>query len=184
MKHASTFGFETGKLSFDMPKIIDRSRDVASKLSGGVSYLMRKNKVEVIMGNGRQAGGGPNVARQIAYRAGIAQETCAWTVNMACGSGLKSILLGAEGTKAMIRRLDAQPGEATDVTLRIEDMTEAHLVLTDALITESLRRAKQASKALAAELDAADGAPSLEATEDEQPSEPPARGRAAKKTKN
>jgi ribosome maturation factor RimP len=96
----------------------------------------------------------------------------------------RCILLGAEGTKAMIRRLDAQPGEATDVTLRIEDMTEAHLVLTDALITESLRRAKQASKALAAELDAADGAPSLEATEDEQPSEPPARGRAAKKTKN
>lgn len=96
----------------------------------------------------------------------------------------RCILLGAEGTKAMIRRLDAQPGEATDVTLRIEDMTEAHLVLTDALITESLRRAKQASKALAAELDAADGAPSLEAAEDEQPSEPPARGRAAKKTKN
>lgn len=96
----------------------------------------------------------------------------------------RCILLGAEGTKAMIRRLDAQPGEATDVTLRIEDMTEAHLVLTDALITESLRRAKLASKALAAELDAADGAPSLEAAEDEQPSEPPARGRAAKKTKN
>jgi dihydrolipoamide dehydrogenase len=52
MKHAATFGFETGKLSFDMPKIIDRSRDVANKLSGGVSYLMRKNKIEVVMGNG------------------------------------------------------------------------------------------------------------------------------------
>jgi acetyl-CoA C-acetyltransferase len=51
---------------------------------------------ELIFGNGRQAGGGPNVARQVAVRAGIAQESCAWTVNMACGSGLKSILLGAE----------------------------------------------------------------------------------------
>jgi dihydrolipoamide dehydrogenase len=52
MKHASSFGFETGKLTFDFPKIIDRSRDVANKLSGGVSYLMRKNKIEVLMGNG------------------------------------------------------------------------------------------------------------------------------------
>jgi dihydrolipoamide dehydrogenase len=52
MKHASSFGFETGKIGFDFPKIIDRSRDVANKLSGGVSYLMRKNKIEVIMGNG------------------------------------------------------------------------------------------------------------------------------------
>jgi dihydrolipoamide dehydrogenase len=52
MKHASTFGFETGKLGFDFTKIIDRSRDVASKLSGGVNYLMRKNKIEVISGNG------------------------------------------------------------------------------------------------------------------------------------
>ena len=52
MKHASSFGFETGKISFDFPKIIDRSRDVANKLSGGVNYLMRKNKIEVISGNG------------------------------------------------------------------------------------------------------------------------------------
>jgi dihydrolipoamide dehydrogenase len=52
MKHASEFGFETGKLGFDLGKIVTRSRDVANKLSGGVSYLMRKNKVEVITGNG------------------------------------------------------------------------------------------------------------------------------------
>lgn len=46
---------------------------------------------EVFIGNGRQAGGGPNVARQIAVRAGIPVATTATTVNMACGSGLKSI---------------------------------------------------------------------------------------------
>lgn len=51
-KHASEFGFETGPVSFDFGKIIDRSRDVATKLSGGVNYLMRKNKIEVISGNG------------------------------------------------------------------------------------------------------------------------------------
>ena len=66
----------------------------------------------------------------------------------------RGILLGADGGKAKIRRTDAHPGEATDIDLRIDDMSEAHLVLTDALVTESLRRAKAASKALAAELEA------------------------------
>lgn len=51
---------------------------------------------ELIFGNGRQAGGGPNVARQVAVRAGIPDRVCAWTMNMACGSGLKSIQLAAE----------------------------------------------------------------------------------------
>jgi acetyl-CoA C-acetyltransferase len=48
---------------------------------------------EAIFGCARQAGGGPNVARQIAYRAGVPQEVPAYTVNMACGSGLKSLHL-------------------------------------------------------------------------------------------
>src|SRR5437016_9052107 len=48
---------------------------------------------ELIFGNARQAGGGPNVARQVAYRAGIPVSVPAYTVNQACGSGLKSIIL-------------------------------------------------------------------------------------------
>jgi len=48
---------------------------------------------EAVFGCARQAGVGPNVARQVAYRAGIPQETPAFTVNMACGSGLKAIEL-------------------------------------------------------------------------------------------
>lgn len=51
---------------------------------------------ELVFGNGRQAGGGPNVARQVAVRAGLPDRVCAWTMNMACGSGLKSIQLAAE----------------------------------------------------------------------------------------
>ncbi|HEU0091388.1 MAG TPA: beta-ketoacyl synthase N-terminal-like domain-containing protein, partial [Vicinamibacteria bacterium] len=46
---------------------------------------------EAVIGCARQAGGGPNVARQVAFRAGIPREVPAFTVNMACGSGLKSI---------------------------------------------------------------------------------------------
>ena len=69
-----------------------------------------------IWGCARQAGGGPNVARQITYRTGIPESVPAFTVNQACGSGLqaiisatKEILLGnaeivlAGGTESMSR---------------------------------------------------------------------------------
>ena len=49
---------------------------------------------ESIFGNARQAGGGPNPARQISVRSGVPQEVPAYTVNMACASGMKTIALG------------------------------------------------------------------------------------------
>jgi acetyl-CoA C-acetyltransferase len=49
---------------------------------------------ETIFGNARQAGGGPNVARQIGFRAGIPDSSPAYTVNKACASGLKALVLG------------------------------------------------------------------------------------------
>jgi acetyl-CoA C-acetyltransferase len=49
---------------------------------------------ETIFGNARQAGGGPNPARQISVRSGVPQEVPAFTVNKACASGMKSIALG------------------------------------------------------------------------------------------
>jgi len=51
---------------------------------------------ESIWGCARQAGGGPNVARQITYRAGVPETVPAFTVNQACGSGLKAIILAAQ----------------------------------------------------------------------------------------
>jgi len=47
---------------------------------------------EVIFGNARQAGVGPNVARQVAIKSGLRHETPAYTVNQACGSGLRAIM--------------------------------------------------------------------------------------------
>jgi ribosome maturation factor RimP len=58
----------------------------------------------------------------------------------------RGVLLGVIGDAARIRRDDAGPGEAAEVLLPIEDMSEAKLVLTDALIAESLRRGKQAER--------------------------------------
>jgi len=46
---------------------------------------------EVIMGNVLQAGLGQNPARQAAVKAGLPQEVPAWTMNLVCGSGLKTV---------------------------------------------------------------------------------------------
>jgi acetyl-CoA C-acetyltransferase len=49
---------------------------------------------ETIFGSARQAGNGPNPARQISVRAGIPKEVSAYTVNKACASGVQAIALG------------------------------------------------------------------------------------------
>jgi len=49
---------------------------------------------EAIFGHARQAGNGPNPARQIAVRAGIPERVPAYTVNKACASGMKALALG------------------------------------------------------------------------------------------
>src|SRR6186997_1082201 len=52
IKHAKDFGIEaTGKPQFEA--VIKRSRGVADKMSRGVQFLMRKNKIDVIMGFGK-----------------------------------------------------------------------------------------------------------------------------------
>jgi acetyl-CoA C-acetyltransferase len=62
-----------------------------------VTDLITRSKVDpalvtrLYFGNGRQAGGGPNLARQVAVRGGLGNDCTAVTVNMACGSGLESI---------------------------------------------------------------------------------------------
>jgi ribosome maturation factor RimP len=54
----------------------------------------------------------------------------------------RGLLLGTEGETVKLRRTDAAAGEDADVLLPIGEMVEARLVLTDALIRESLRRSK------------------------------------------
>ena len=51
---------------------------------------------ELIFGNARPAGVGPNPARQIAWRAGLGDDVPAFTVNMACASGLRAVILGSQ----------------------------------------------------------------------------------------
>jgi acetyl-CoA C-acetyltransferase len=51
---------------------------------------------EVVIGQARQAGSGPNPARQVARRAGLSDETPAQTVNKACASGMQAVVSGAQ----------------------------------------------------------------------------------------
>jgi acetyl-CoA C-acetyltransferase len=63
---------------------------------------MRRSGVEAdqidqtILGHARQAGSGPNTGRQVSVRAGVPLEVSAYNVNIACGSGMKAVQLGAQ----------------------------------------------------------------------------------------
>jgi acetyl-CoA C-acetyltransferase len=66
---------------------------VAAKAALDSAGVEPQHVEETIFGNARQAGGGPNPARQISIRSGVPQEVSAYTVNKACASGIKSIAL-------------------------------------------------------------------------------------------
>jgi acetyl-CoA C-acetyltransferase len=66
---------------------------VAAKAAMERAAVRPEQVEETIFGNARQAGGGPNPARQISVRSGIPQEIPAFTVNKACASGMKAISL-------------------------------------------------------------------------------------------
>ena len=59
---------------------------------------------EVIFGHARQAGNGPNLARQVVRRAGLADSVPAYTINKACASGLQAVVNAA----ALVRLGDAE----------------------------------------------------------------------------
>jgi len=66
---------------------------VAAKVAMERAGVRAEQIEETIFGNARQAGGGPNPARQISVRSGVPHETPAYTVNKACASGMKTIAL-------------------------------------------------------------------------------------------
>ncbi|HEU4334890.1 MAG TPA: thiolase family protein [Candidatus Eisenbacteria bacterium] len=89
---------------------------------------------ELIFGCARQAGVGPNMARQVLVAAGIPQESPAYTLNQACGSGMQAIAHGA----ARIR-----DGEATIVVAGgAENMTRVPYMLDRARLGYRLGNAK------------------------------------------
>jgi len=70
--------------------------EIAAKAALERAGVKAEQVEEAIFGNARQAGGGPNVARQISYRAGVPETVPAYTINMACASGIKAMALGCQ----------------------------------------------------------------------------------------
>ena len=58
LHHLDEYGFSAKEITFDLKKVVDRSRKVAAQLAGGVKHLLKKNKVTVIDGHARLLGGG------------------------------------------------------------------------------------------------------------------------------
>ena len=58
MPHADAYGLSNEKPSFDIAKVVARSRAVAKQLNQGVTHLMKKNKITVVMGEGKLTGEG------------------------------------------------------------------------------------------------------------------------------
>jgi acetyl-CoA C-acetyltransferase len=75
-----------------------------------------------VWGCARQAGGGPNVARQITYRAGVPVTAPAFTVNQACGSGLQAIMLAAQ--QIMLGRTEIVLAGGTESMSRVPYFAE------------------------------------------------------------
>jgi dihydrolipoamide dehydrogenase len=82
------FGLSASNVSFDIEKIVARSRGVAKRLSGGVAHLMKKNKITVIDGHGRLAGPG---TLAVTDKDGKTQEVKAANIILATGARARSL---------------------------------------------------------------------------------------------
>ncbi len=64
MQHAKEFGLSTKEVSFDLKKVVARSRDVSGQLTDGIKHLMKKHKIEVVDGYGKLNGPGKVAVRK------------------------------------------------------------------------------------------------------------------------
>ncbi|UUM62601.1 acetyl-CoA C-acetyltransferase [Streptococcus suis] len=99
---------------------------------------------EVIFGNVLSAGQGQNIAHQIAVKAGLPQETSAYSVNKVCGSGLKSVLLAAQSI--MLGDNDVVVAGGIEIMSQAPYLSKhsrfgakfGHLELEDSMLTDGL----------------------------------------------
>ena len=94
----------------------------AAQASFERAHLRPEQIQQSIWGCARQAGGGPNVARQITYRAGVPETAPAFTVNQACGSGLQAIILAAQ--QVMLGRAEVVLAGGTESMSRVPYFAE------------------------------------------------------------
>jgi dihydrolipoyl dehydrogenase len=92
IENAESFGLSVKGVSFDVGKIVDRSRKVAKQLSGGVAHLLKKNKVAVFDGYGKLAGGSAGARKVAVEKDGKAvAELTAKNVILATGARARAL---------------------------------------------------------------------------------------------
>ena len=87
MQHADAYGLSNEKPSFDLAKVVARSRGVAKQLNQGVTHLMKKNKIRVHMGEGKIAGKG----KMTVTAGGKATELAAKHIIVATGARARDL---------------------------------------------------------------------------------------------
>ncbi|MEM9750569.1 MAG: dihydrolipoyl dehydrogenase [Pseudomonadota bacterium] len=92
MRHAEAFGLKADNVSFDLEAVVKRSRQVAGQLAGGVSYLMKKNKIKVFDGEARlEASGGAAPAIVVRGKDGAEQSLRANHTIIATGARARTL---------------------------------------------------------------------------------------------
>lgn len=91
LSHLGGYGLSVEKASFDFGKIIERSRGVAKQMSGGIAFLMKKHKIEVIEGEAKLEKGAPAPKVVITLKAGGSRTVQAKNVILASGARAREI---------------------------------------------------------------------------------------------
>ena len=91
LAHLGDYGLSAEKPAFDFAKVVERSRGVAKQLNGGVGFLMKKHKIEVIEGVARLERGAPAPKVVIDLKAGGSRTVQATSVIVATGARAKTI---------------------------------------------------------------------------------------------
>ncbi|MDO8295981.1 MAG: dihydrolipoyl dehydrogenase [Caulobacter sp.] len=91
LSHLADYGLSASGAAFDFPGIIARSRGVAKKMEGGVGFLMKKHKVEVLMGVATLEKGSPAPKVTVALNAGGSRTITAKHVILATGARARTI---------------------------------------------------------------------------------------------
>jgi len=91
LSHLGDYGLSVDKPAFDFAKVVERSRGVARQLNGGVGFLMKKHKIEVIEGVASLQKGTTAPRVQIALKAGGTRTVQAGSVIVATGARAKAI---------------------------------------------------------------------------------------------
>ena len=89
--HAKDFGLKIDKADFDLEAVVKRSRGVAKQLSSGVSHLMKKNKIDVIMGEATLKKGKPAPTVSVKDKDGKSKDYKAKNVILATGARARAI---------------------------------------------------------------------------------------------